>query len=187
MRKMYNMACDLDGKVAAAGKVDSKMMVELMDNPFFKRPVPRSGWKYDFSEEYCYKMLDKHKHLSNQDILATFSAFTAEAIVKNMNDYIPQKKLDQCDVMYASGGGAKNPTIMKFIQEKLPSNIRLASSDEIGIPREYKEACKFATLGYSTVHNIANNIPAACHASQYTIMGKVSFAPWRAKNVGPLA
>ena len=40
MRKMYNMACDLDGKVAAAGKVDSKMMVELMDNPFFKRPVP---------------------------------------------------------------------------------------------------------------------------------------------------
>ena len=103
-----------------------------------------------------------------------------------MNDYIPQKKLDQCDVMYASGGGAKNPTIMNFIQEKLPSNFGWLYLMN-GIPREYKEACKFATLGYSTVHNIANNIPAACHASQYTIMGKVSFAPWRAKNVGPLA
>ena len=118
--------------------------------------------------------------------MATICAFTAEAIVRNMNDYIPQDMLKRVKVMYASGGGVKNPTIMKYIQEKLPRNIRLTSSDEIGIPPEYKEACKFATLAYSTMNNIADNIPAACHASQYTIMGKVSFAPWKAKNVGPL-
>ncbi|BDF57525.1 anhydro-N-acetylmuramic acid kinase [Christensenellaceae bacterium] len=185
-RILVGQPCDYDGKIAAAGKVNKEMLDEFMDHDFFKRPVPRSGWKYDFSKEYTEKMLKKYANLSKEDIMATICAFTAEAIVKNMNDYIPQDMLQKVKVMYASGGGVKNPTIMKYIQERLPQNIRLASSDEIGIPPEYKEACKFATLAYSTMHNIANNIPAACHASQYTIMGKVSFAPWKAKCVEPL-
>jgi anhydro-N-acetylmuramic acid kinase len=185
-RKLYNQTCDYDGKIAAEGTVNDKLLAELMDHDFFKRPVPRSGWKIDFSAEYCNGILEKYNHLSGNDIMATFSAFTAEAIVKNMKDYIPQEELDKVDVMYASGGGVKNPTIMKFIQEKLPENIRLTSSSEIGIPPEFKEAVKFATLGYSTLNNIANNIPAAGHASQYTILGKVSFAPSLAKCVGPL-
>ncbi len=126
-------------------------------------------------------MLDKYKHLKNEDLLATACAFTAEAIVKSMKDYISQDMLSKIDVMYASGGGVKNTTIMKYLAEKLPKNIRLAVSDEIGIPPEYKEAVKFATLGYSAMNGIANNIPAASHASKFTIQGMVSFAPWRAK------
>ncbi len=185
-RKLYNMSCDYDGKIAAKGKVDETMLAECMQHDFFKRPMPRSGWKYDFSDVYAHNMIEKYNHLSGEDILATFCAFTAEAILKSMNDNIPADLLRQARVMYASGGGVKNPIIMKFIQERLPSYIRLTSSDEIGIPPEYKEACKFATLAYSTINMIANNIPAACHASQYTIQGKVSFAPWKAKCVGPL-
>lgn len=185
-RILLGQPCDYDGAVAAKGKVNQEMLDEFMDHDFFKRPVPRSGWKYDFSQEYTEKMLAKYANLSTEDIMATICAFTAEAIVKNMRDYIPQEMLDQVKVMYASGGGVKNSTIMKYIQEKLPENIRLTSSAEIGIPPEFKEACKFATLAYSTMNGIANNIPAACHASQYTIMGKVSFAPWRAKCVEPL-
>lgn len=185
-RVLLRQPCDYDGKVAAAGKVNKKMLDEFMDHNFFKRPVPRSGWKNDFSPEYTDSMLKKYADLSSEDIMATICAFTAEAIVRNMKDYIPQDMLDKCKVMYASGGGVKNPTIMKYIQEKLPKNIRLTSSEEIGIPPEFKEACKFATLAYSTMHGIGDNIPAACHASQYTIMGKVSFAPWRAKCTEPL-
>lgn len=185
-RRLLGKVCDKDGAVAAKGKVDEAMLTEFMNHDFFKRPIPRSGWKYDFSQEYCNIMLAKYSHLSTEDIMATICAFTAEAIVKNMNDYIPQDMLAKVKVMYASGGGVRNKTIMKYIKEKLPANIRLATSAEIGIPPEYKEACKFATLGYSCINGIANNIPAASHASQYTILGKVSFAPRLAKCVEPL-
>lgn len=178
---LYNQSCDYDGVHALAGKVNDVMLAEFMDHPFFKRPVPRSGWKIDFSDDYCKNMLDKYSYLSGEDLLATACAFTAEAIVRNMKDYIPEEKLNKVDVMYASGGGVKNLAIMKCIQDRLPANIRLASSAEIGIPPEYKEAIKFATLAYSTINCIANNIPAASHASKYTILGKVSFAPWKAK------
>lgn len=186
VRKLYNQVCDFDGKIASTGTVNEEMLADCMNHDFFKRPVPRSGWKYDFSEEYAHKMIEKYSHLKNEDIMATFCAFTAEAIVKSMRDYIPEEDLKKTKVMYASGGGVKNLTIMKFIQEKLPYGIRLTSSSEIGIPPEYKEAVKFATLAYSTMNNIANNIPAACHASQYTVMGKISIAPWKGKNTEPI-
>lgn len=185
-RRLYDMPCDYDGKIAASGKVNETMLAECMQHDFFKRPMPRSGWKYDFSAEYTNKMIDKYNDLPGEDILATFCAFTAEAIKKSMNDNIPSDWLEKCRVMYASGGGVRNPQIMKEIKERIPSYIRLTTSDEIGIPPEYKEACKFAVLAYSTINLIANNIPAACHASQYTIQGKVSFAPWKAKCVEPL-
>jgi anhydro-N-acetylmuramic acid kinase len=182
MKIFFNKEYDKDGEIAASGHVNDVLLEELMHHDFFKRPIPRSGWKYDFSEEYTQMMINKYSNLPKEDILATFACFSAAAIVKSMKDNIPADWLAQCEVMYASGGGVKNPTIMKFLAERLPSNIRLTTSDEIGVPPEYKEAVKFATLAYSTIHSIANNVPYASHSSQYTIQGKVSFAPWRAKN-----
>ena len=66
---------------------------------------------------------------------------------------------------------------MKEIQKYLPEGIELTSSEEIGIPPEYKEAIKFATIAYSTINCIPGNIPAAGHASQYAILGKIALAP----------
>jgi anhydro-N-acetylmuramic acid kinase len=183
---LYDLPCDYNGNYALSGNVNKNMLAEFMDHPFFKRSVPRSGWKIDFSNDYCREMLDKHKELSSEDLLASACAFTAQAIVQSLYDYIPSEKLNLVEVMYASGGGVKNRAIMREIAFRLPQNIRLAVSNEIGIPPEYKEAIKFATLAYSTIHKIANNIPAACHASQYTILGKISIAPWKARNIEPL-
>ena len=118
--------------------------------------------------------------------MATLCAFTGEAISISLKDNMPKDALDEIDYMYASGGGVKNPVIMRYIQEKLPHNILLKSTSEIGIPPEFKEALKFATLAFSTINGIANNIPAASHASKYTILGKVAFAPWKAKGTEPL-
>ncbi|MCD8141012.1 MAG: anhydro-N-acetylmuramic acid kinase [Planctomycetaceae bacterium] len=180
-KRLLNQPCDYDGKVALQGKVHDPLLQEFMNHDFFKRPVPRSGWKLDFDANYCNKIMDKYSDVSKEDLLATACRFTGEAIVRSLNDYIPSEVLRTVKVMYASGGGVRNKAIMKYIQEKLPSNIRLALSDEIGIPPEYKEACKFATLAYSTLNFIADNIPAADHASRYTLLGKIAYAPWKAK------
>ena len=66
---------------------------------------------------------------------------------------------------------------MKEIRARMPENIDVTTSAEIGIPPEYKEAVKFATIAYSTINCVPGNIPAAGHASQYAILGKIALAP----------
>lgn len=55
-------------------------------------------------------------------------------------------------------------------------------SDKFGIPAAYKEAIKFATLAFANKHGLANNVPAAGGATRFAVLGKLSLAPWRAKN-----
>ena len=117
------------------------------------------------------------KALPGEDIIATACAFTGAAVAKSMTDNIPEELIAQTRVLYASGGGVKNPVIMREIQNRIPQQIRLTTSAEIGVPPEFKEAIKFATIAYSTIHCVPGNIPAAGHASQYAILGKIALAP----------
>lgn len=176
-RKLLNTDYDKDGAVAASGRVNEELLALFMSHPFFDRPVPRSGWVGDYNEDYIDSVLMKFGHLPKEDILATACAFTGEAVARSMVDNIPSEIIKNTEKLYASGGGVKNPQIMKEIQARIPSNITVTTSAEIGIPPEFKEAVKFATIAYSTIHHIPGNIPAAGHASQYAILGKIALAP----------
>lgn len=177
MRKLYGKEYDKDGQVAASGTVNEKLLDHFMHHPFFDRPVPRSGWIADYSAEYIDGVLEKFKDVPKQDIITTACAFTGAAVAKSMLDNIPESIIKQTEKLYCSGGGVKNPQIMKEIQARVPQNIKVTTSAEIGIPPEYKEAIKFATIAYSTIHCVPGNIPAAGHASQYAILGKIALAP----------
>ncbi len=75
-----------------------------------------------------------------------------------------------------SGGGAKNRTLMRMIQERLsPLKLKLKPSDDFGIPSEAKEAIAFALLAYQTWHRQPGNIPSATGAKRAAILGKISF------------
>ncbi|MDD3337534.1 MAG: anhydro-N-acetylmuramic acid kinase [Lachnospiraceae bacterium] len=180
-KKLYGTDYDKDGAIGASGKVDEGLLDFFMHHPFFDRPVPRSGWIADYSPEYIDSVLAKFSYLPKEDIIATADAFTGAAVAKSMTDNIPKELIDQTKYLYASGGGVRNPTIMKEIQKRIPQNIKLTTSDEIGIPAAYKEAIKFATIAFSTMHQIPGNIPAAGHASQYAILGKIALAPHHIK------
>ncbi len=176
-KKLFGVEYDKDGKIAASGTVNDELLDHFMHHPFFDRPVPRSGWIADYSAEYIDSVIEKFKHLPKEDIIATACAFTGAAVAKSMIDNIPEEIIKNTDKLYASGGGTRNPQIMKEIQARVPSNITVTTSADIGVPPEYKEAIKFATIAYSTIHCVPGNIPAAGHASQYAILGKIALAP----------
>lgn len=176
-KKLFGMEYDKDGAIAAKGKVNDALLDHFMHHPFFDRPIPRSGWIADYSPEYINSVLEQFAHVAPEDILATACAFTGEAVAKSMRDNIPAEVIANTEKLYASGGGTKNPQIMKEIQARVPEHIQVLNSSAIGIPAEYKEAVKFATIAYSTINCIPGNIPAAGHASQYAILGKIALAP----------
>lgn len=178
-RAKYGKPYDKNGEIARTGKVDEQLMAELKDHDFFKRPIPRSAWRLDFGSAYADKFMEKHKHLAPQDLLATVTEFAAYAITRSITDNV--KAIDTCSVIMASGGGTRNGYLMERLAAYMPKHLRLTKTDEFGVPAAFKEAIKFATLAHATMNQFANNIPAACGATRFAILGKMVQPPRLAK------
>jgi anhydro-N-acetylmuramic acid kinase len=175
MRKLFSKRYDADGAIAAAGTVHQPMLGELMRHPFFLRHPPRSAWRLDFGSGFADEILARHADLPGEDLLATLCAFTASSIAKSIADHV--STLADIPVLIASGGGVQNSTLIRMLGERLPATLRLTTSAEFGIPPQFKEALKFATLAYATQRRLANNIPAASGASRFAILGKTVQPP----------
>jgi 1,6-anhydro-N-acetylmuramate kinase len=67
------------------------------------RKPPRSAWRLDFGSAYADKHLKGYASLPAEDLLATFTEFTALAISRSITQHV--KMLDQASVLIASGGG----------------------------------------------------------------------------------
>ena len=185
MGRLYGKPYDPDGKTAAAGAVDGHLLQELQTHPFFDRKPPRSAWRLDFGASYADAVIDQHAHLKAEDIVATFTRFTAWSIALAITRFIP--RVEEIEVVIASGGGVRNSTLLAMTQEELPPHMRLASSGEYGIPPQYKEAVKFATLAFAARRLLANNIPAAGGASRFAVLGKTVYPPSCARESGGVA
>lgn len=180
MRVLSGRRYDKDGEVAASGKVRPELIEYLWDHPFYARKPPRSAWRLDFGSAWADRMLATWKQLPPEDILATVTRFTALSITKAVTELIGD--LSGVDTLIASGGGGRNPVLMAHLRDDLGAHgIRLATSDEYGIPGQYKEAIKFGTLAFANMHLLANNIPACCGASSFAILGKVQWPPQMAR------
>jgi len=68
-------ACDVDGKLALSGVVDAETLAQLMDNPYFALPPPKSLDRNDFHARA--QVVDG---LSAKDGAATLVAFTVESV-----------------------------------------------------------------------------------------------------------
>lgn len=174
---------DSGGALAARGKVISKLLASLEGHEFFLREPPRSAWRLDFGGAYANKFLEDYNDASTEDLVATFTCFTAKSIERSVVDFIlPRASIR---TVIASGGGTKNETLMGHLRRGLASHgIELHTSDEYGLPAPFKEAIKFATLAFACKNSLANNIPAAGGASSFAVLGKLSLAPRLAKNGG---
>jgi anhydro-N-acetylmuramic acid kinase len=175
MRTGRGAGYDRDGATAAAGRVDEGMLAEMQGHPFFDRQPPRSAWRLDFGADYADGMMERYRQLPFEDVVATFTAFSAWAIATSLRRHIPD--LDRIDLLVASGGGVRNRTLLDMLEQRLPPHLRLTLSDELGIPAQFKEAVKFATLGFAARRRLANNIPAASGADRFTVMGKLVEPP----------
>ena len=179
MRVRRGKAYDANGDLARTGKVDEKLMAQLKNHDFFKRPVPRSAWRLDFGSSYADAFMKDFAQLSDADMMATVTEFAAYAITRSIVDNV--KTLAEIKTIMASGGGTRNAYLMERLAAHMPKGLRLTLSDEFGVPAAFKEAIKFAALAHATVNHLANNIPAASGASKFGILGKLVQPPRLAK------
>ena len=112
----------------------------------------------------------KELEISNEDLIATVTMFTAKSIALSYKEFLPEIPNE----IIIGGGGAYNKTLMKMLREELKESKILVHED-FGIPSQAKEPLIMTILGNEVIHLHFNNIPNATGAKRKVIMGKVIF------------
>ncbi|HEY4392887.1 MAG TPA: anhydro-N-acetylmuramic acid kinase [Polyangia bacterium] len=162
-------AFDRDGLRAARGRIDAGLLAELHRHPYLAQPPPKSTGREDFGKEFVYPLLARFNDRKD-DLLATLTRFSAEAIARSYREALPAMP----DEVYISGGGALNPTLMRHLVELL-APIPVQSTTALGVDPEAKEAIAFAVLANQTLFGAAGNVPAVTGAAGPRVLGKLSF------------
>jgi len=161
---------DVDGKIAAKGKVNARLLEKLMQHKFLKRRPPKSTGREEFGAAFSSRLysIAVKAGLKPADILATVTAFTARSIIAAYRRFLPLLP----DEVILCGGGAKNKTLVKMLKEQIePAKVLL--TDDFGINADAKEAISFAILAGATIRGIPNNVPSATGARTPVVLGKI--------------
>ena len=160
---------DKDGRLASMGKSVKPVLDEIMKDPYFKAPYPKSTGREYFNSSILQRFDDKY---SPEDYVSTLLDVTVLSVAEAVNllkseMYFPLRVI-------VAGGGAKNPELMKRLQKALDGSCKVCASDEFGIPVMAREAMAFAVLGHAFVEKRPANVPKATGAKKATILGQLS-------------
>ena len=163
---------DRDGRMAASGRVHHPLLAELMKAPYIKRSPPKSCGREQYGAAFISGLLAEG--LPAADLVATATAFTVAAIAEAVRNFVaPRMPVDE---LIVSGGGAKNPEILRRLRDQL-GRTRILNSSELGIDGDAKEAIAFAALAYESWHRRPANLPSATGARRSAILGKLCYPP----------
>jgi anhydro-N-acetylmuramic acid kinase len=161
---------DVDGSMAAAGRVDDALLAELLGQPYFPLQPPKSTGRELFGAQFANAYIDRGlaRGLATADILATMTAFTAHSIADQYRRFLPGRP----DEVVVGGGGSRNPVLMRLLSQLLdPAQIRL--HEDFGLPSLGREAVYFALMGHEALHGRPNTVPSCTGATHPVVMGKI--------------
>ncbi|MGV2805180.1 anhydro-N-acetylmuramic acid kinase, partial [Clostridium perfringens] len=167
------LSYDDRGTWAARGNPDQALLSEMMEHPYFHAEPPKSTGRDWSGHNYAVSFLEQARlrKLSEEDVMATATAFTAHTIADSYVRYVfPRYKIDEVIV---TGGGAHNKTLLSMLSELLPEQ-KVMTSKALGFDDDAKEAVIFALLGNDFMLGVPNNLPTATGADRPTVMGKLA-------------
>jgi anhydro-N-acetylmuramic acid kinase len=170
------MRMDRDGRIASRGRVSEALLAELMRHGYFRRRPPKSTGREEFGLPLLDRIEERARALGigAHDVVATVTALTARSIADAVHRFvIPLGRVEQ---LIATGGGARNPALMKMLTADLPG-IDVITAADAGADGDALEAVAFAILGYQMLRGMPGNIPTVTGARSPAILGKLTLPP----------
>ena len=156
---------DSGGEWAASGKVNEELLKCLLADEYFSKAPPKSTGREHFHRAWLdHRLTGK---FSAPDVQATLAELTTRSIVQAL-DFLPAK----ADEIYVCGGGSHNRHMMDRLQAQLP-NIRVATTEAVGLDPDWVEAVAFAWLAQRTLSGQPGNLPSVTGAKRSVILGGV--------------
>jgi anhydro-N-acetylmuramic acid kinase len=146
-------AMDEGGAVAASGKADEKLVAAALDHKFFAQVPPKSLDRADFAR---FEL----NALSLPNALATAASIITSSIALSKKHFPKEPKR-----WIVAGGGARNPTLVKLLREKL-SPAKVQTAEEIGWQSSAVEAQAFAFLAVRAMKNLPLSFPKTTGVSK---------------------
>ncbi len=164
---------DTDGAMAFRGREDPDLLRELMEDPFFRMPPPRSTGREYFGDGYLEDLvvrLRPHGMEAWNDLVATLTALTAESVAAAYRDFLPG-----VDEVVLTGGGARNPALVQRLERALDPLPVHTGAEALGMDPDAREAACFAMLAWAHLEGLPGNVPQATGAAGPRVLG--SFTP----------
>ncbi|WP_373099439.1 MULTISPECIES: anhydro-N-acetylmuramic acid kinase [Pasteurellaceae] len=159
---------DENGRWAQSGQVSAALLQDLLDDPYFALPPPKSTGREWFNAAWLAEKRQKHTALSPCDVQATLLEFTLQSTLQSLSAIRRQTALP-CRLLVC-GGGAKNPLLMARFKQALP-DWTVATTTEYGLDVDYVEAAAFAWLAYRYRNGLAGNLPSVTGAQSAVGLG----------------
>ena len=157
---------DKDAQRASEGKVLLPLLQDMLSDPWFALPAPKSTGREYFNYGWLEKHLERYANLRGQDVQATLTELTAVTISEQV------LLSGGCERLLVCGGGARNPLLMARLAALLPGT-EVTTTDDAGISGDDMEALAFAWLAWRTLAGLPGNLPSVTGASEATILGAI--------------
>ncbi|NMI62455.1 MULTISPECIES: anhydro-N-acetylmuramic acid kinase [unclassified Streptomyces] len=157
---------DMDGALAARGTVHEPLLDQLLAEPYYALPAPKTTGKELFHLGHLRDALTGFGTLTAEDVIATLTRLTARTVADAV------RSVGATEVI-ASGGGTRNPALMAMLDAELPG-VPVRTSDALGLPAAAKEAYAFAVLGFLTLHGLTGTDPVSTGARHPSVLGSIT-------------
>jgi anhydro-N-acetylmuramic acid kinase len=160
---------DKNGAWAARGKKCEPALALWLKHKYFSLTPPKSTGRELFGEPFFKSAMRDLKRLSNEDILATFTEFTAQSLALNYKKHLPSEP----DEIILTGGGASNPFLVARIAAHFPK-AKVTTGDALGWPNQSIEPAAFALLAWLRMNDRPGNFPQTTGARRRALLGQIS-------------
>ena len=124
----------------------------------------------EFAESLVKLVRQHDPKATSDDCLATAVRLTARSVAEQVTRWLPVAS--GVDVL-ASGGGARNTTLLKALGDALPGRTVKRFSD-VFFDGDAKECVAFALLGWLTLAGQPGNVPSATGARGPRVLGRIT-------------
>jgi anhydro-N-acetylmuramic acid kinase len=157
---------DEDGRIAAAGTVDSNLLAAFLAEPYYSLPAPKSTGKELFHLPYLIERAGPVRSWNIENLMATLLELTVETVAREVEK-------NSLGKLFIAGGGSANPVMMKRMRARL-TNCDVLSISELGIDPRAKESLAFALIGFLTLHGLPGQIPSCTGANGERLLGSLT-------------
>jgi anhydro-N-acetylmuramic acid kinase len=163
--RLTGRAYDADGAIAARGTPDEALLAD----PYYDAPPPKSTGREDYGTAFLDRFVAEGPP-ETADLLATAAALTARSVAHAVQRQMPARPAR----VIASGGGVRNPTLLRHLADALGPDIALETTAAYGLDPDAKEAVLFAVLAHEWANGVRTGLPAVTGAARPAFQGSLT-------------
>ena len=161
--------CDRDGTLSAHGTPLTKLVDAIVAHPFVAASPPKSTGREDFGAAFFEPLLARFAHEEAEDVAASLLFATARcvAIALETARFHPRE-------IVLTGGGAKNPTLVRFVAELIPS-VKVRVVDRGVLLPDHHEPAAMALIAARTLAGLPSSLARVTGARRGSRLGHIQW------------